>query len=145
MKTPMMYEKMATPPKSTPVKNSRSTLDLGAQSPKPTVLRVVKAKYITIIVFSIGVFSSSPYSFMNPIFSVGSPFSPYGTGCLSVSSQKMYQNIPMKQLMVSTTAITLKVLKKYEMIRMDMMLLLSMSMLSLRSSSVKIRFSSFFW
>tara|TARA_B110000285_G_C15039611_1_gene571132 strand:+ start:834 stop:1016 length:183 start_codon:yes stop_codon:yes gene_type:complete len=56
IKLPMIYEKTATPNKSIAHVKILSGLDLGLKSPKPTVDRDVKEKYVIIMAFSYGVF-----------------------------------------------------------------------------------------
>lgn len=60
MKFPMMYEKMATPKKRTKAPTSLSRSLRGLKSPKPTVDKEVKAKYVVMTDISAGVFSLNP-------------------------------------------------------------------------------------
>jgi hypothetical protein len=43
MKLPIIYEKIATPPKRINAQSALSELEVGKKSPNPTVLKVVKA------------------------------------------------------------------------------------------------------
>jgi hypothetical protein len=43
IKLPMIYEKIATPPKRIKAQRALSELEVGKKSPNPTVLKVVKA------------------------------------------------------------------------------------------------------
>ena len=55
-----MYEKMATPKKRTKAPTSLSRSLRGLKSPKPTVDKEVKAKYVVMTDISAGVFSLNP-------------------------------------------------------------------------------------
>jgi hypothetical protein len=64
MKLPMSTENMATPSMSMPDPHNLSKLDLGVKSPKPTVAKVVNAKYSPMMVFLLASFCLRLYKSM---------------------------------------------------------------------------------